>query len=185
MNTSWAARPLFTLPARAGRVLWVIVILAAVSLFVSPGIMTLGWHLFRGNTIEMRGKKVFVPIAWIAETDGGRDVSLMKLPLSLLHGLRFDGLILVSQNLLPPDKKTEEVYRSFETGYWTFADSGALVTVRCEPVQALVKLSACNLRVLTCPIQSPCHVSSCRATGKPISMATRRISNPSLESLKR
>ncbi len=71
---------------------------------------------------------MFVPIAWIAETDGGRDVSLMKLPLSLLHGLRFDGLILVSQNLLPPDKKTEEVYRSFETGYWTFADSGALVT---------------------------------------------------------
>jgi hypothetical protein len=128
MNTSWATRPLFTLPATAGRVLLVIVILAAVFLFILPVIMTLGWHLFHGNTIETRGMKLFVPLAWIAETDGARDVSMTKLPPSLLHGLRFDGLIFVSQSLLPPDKETEEVYRSFETGYWTFAGTDTVVT---------------------------------------------------------
>ena len=128
MNTSWATRPLFTPPARAVQVSKVVCILAIVLLPFSPAIFTLGWHLFHGNTIETRGKRVFVPLSWIADTDGAMNIQMQKLPLTLLQGVRLDGMISVGQNFPPLQEKTEEIYRSWEAFYWNLADARAVVT---------------------------------------------------------
>jgi hypothetical protein len=128
MNTLWASRPLFRLPPRVVQVSQVVIILAIVLLPISPAIGTLGWHLLHGNSIETRGKKVFVPLTWIAETDNAMNVQMMKLPLTVLRGARFDGMISVGQNFSPLREQQEEIYKSWEALYWNFADDGALVT---------------------------------------------------------
>jgi hypothetical protein len=106
----------------------VVLVVAIVLLVISPTLFTFCWHLFHGNTIETSGKKVFVPLTWIAETNSAMDVQMTKLPLTLLQGVKFDGMISVGQNFSPPSEKTEEIYRSWETIYWNFADAGAVVS---------------------------------------------------------
>jgi hypothetical protein len=64
---------------------------ATVLFILSPGIYTLGWHLFHGHTIETRGQKVFVPLAWVAETDGLRDIEMTKYRPTILGSIKFDG----------------------------------------------------------------------------------------------
>jgi hypothetical protein len=107
-----------------GKVLFMVAIL----LFISPAIVTLGWHLFHGNTIETRGKKVFVPPMWIAHTDSAMDILMTKLPLTLLQGVKFNGIISVGQKFSRPRAKTEEIYSSWEAVQWNLANAGAVVT---------------------------------------------------------
>jgi len=135
MKSSWTSFPLFrfTLSPRAPRVFTVAIIVAVVLLTISPLLFTLGWHLLHGNTIETRGKKVFVPLRWVADTGDALDIQMQKLPLTVLRGARFDGTILVGQNFSPSHEKTEEIYRSWETIYWNLADAGAVVS---GPVRA-------------------------------------------------
>ena len=106
----------------------VVLVIAIVFLVISPTLFTFGWHLFHGNTIETRGKKVYVPITWIAETNSAMDVQMTKLPLTLLHGFKFDGMISVGQNFWPPREKMDEIYNSWEAIYWNLADAGAVVS---------------------------------------------------------
>lgn len=86
MNASWATRPLFIFPSGVAKGMKIIAIGALFLLPVSPAIVALGWHLIHGNTIETRGKKVFVPSRWIAWTDHAMDVGITKLPLTIFRG---------------------------------------------------------------------------------------------------
>jgi hypothetical protein len=86
MNASWATRQLFKFPPGVAKGMKIIAIVALFLLPVSPAIVALGWHLIHGNTIETRGKKVFVPPRWIAWTDHAMDVGITKLPLTIFRG---------------------------------------------------------------------------------------------------
>jgi hypothetical protein len=106
----------------------VVLVVAIVLLVFSPILFTFCWHLFHGNSVETRGEKVFIPFLWIADLDDAMGARMTKLPLTLLQGVKFDGMISVSQNFSPPGEKTEEIYRSWETMYWNLADAGAVVS---------------------------------------------------------
>lgn len=56
------------------------------------------------------------------------DVQMTKLPLTLLRGVRLDGIISVGRNFSRPHEELEEIYSSREAAYWNFADAGAVVT---------------------------------------------------------
>jgi hypothetical protein len=81
------------------------------------------------ETIEARGKKVFVPFRWIAWTDDAMDVEITKLPLTIFRGARFeDGTISIGHNNLPDHSDAGEGVRSWEAIYWKLAEAGAVVT---------------------------------------------------------
>ena len=128
MDTSWATQPLFTLPPRLVLVVKMIGFVAVFLFLISPALVTLGWHLLNGSTIQSRGKRVLVPLKWIAETNNTMGVQMWKLPFTILRGAKFDGMISVGQSALLPSQKTEEFYKSFETLYWNLAGANAVVS---------------------------------------------------------
>jgi hypothetical protein len=134
MNGSWLTRPLFTVPPKAARRIGVVcltVFAVAIILGIfSPGIYTLSWHLLHGHTIETRGQRMFVPLAWVAETDGIRDIEMMKYSRTLVGGIKFYGSIEVRRNFLAPHETVEHFYATSEVLYWNFAPDGAAVTGR-------------------------------------------------------
>jgi len=132
MNYSWLTRPLFTVPLKIARILRLVSLvtltLVVLLMIVSPGIYTLGWHLLHGHTVETRGQKVFVPLAWVAETNGLRDIEMMKYSPTILGGIKFEGSIDVRRNFLAPHETVEYFYATSEIIYWEFAPHGAAVT---------------------------------------------------------
>ena len=68
MDTSWATRPLFTFSPTARFAAMVIGVATFVLLIISPALFMLGWQVHYGSTIQTRGKKVSVPLRWVAET---------------------------------------------------------------------------------------------------------------------
>jgi hypothetical protein len=53
---------------------------------------------------------------------------MLKLPLTILRGGKFDGVISVGRSVLLPNQETEEFYKSFERTYWNLAGANAVVS---------------------------------------------------------
>lgn len=128
MNISWATRPLFIFPPRVRLVVKVVGLVMVVLLIFSPTLVTLGWHLLNGNSIQTRGKRVSVPLKWIANTGDTMNVQMQKLPLTILAGARIDGMISVGESVLSSNQNTGEFYKSFETLYWNLAGRNVVVS---------------------------------------------------------
>jgi hypothetical protein len=128
MNISWATRPLFTPPPKVELVVKIVGLVVVILLIISPALVTLGWHLLNGNSIQARGKRIYVPLKWIADTGGTMSVQMQKLPVTILGGARFDGIISVGESVLLSNQKTEDFYKSFETLYWNLAGRNVAVS---------------------------------------------------------
>lgn len=124
---SWASRPLFTCPPKIARLLKVVGLVVIVGMAAAPGLATLGWHLLHGNTIAARGKNIFVPLRWIAETNETMGVSMTKLPLFVFSRTPVDGMISVGQSFPFSNQEKEERYKLFENLYWNLAVADAIV----------------------------------------------------------
>jgi hypothetical protein len=97
------------------------VIASAIAIVVIyPTLITLGWHLQHGNTIQSRGVKVFVPLRWIAEFDDTFGVEMWKLPFFALPPGRI-GSISVRRWPVGANDNADGIYKTFETLYWTGA----------------------------------------------------------------
>ena len=117
LSTDWLTRPLFVCPPRVARVLKVGILLALLLMIVSPSLVTLAWHLRHGNTIESRGKAIFVPPKWTAYIDESYGAELTKLPfvLSLNRGAWNPSMISVHP-LPPMGRENNGVeYKTFES----------------------------------------------------------------------
>lgn len=129
---SWLTRPLFTHSQRVPRALRVGAVLFLVLGIMSPALVTLAWHLRYGNTIESRGKKVFVPLTWIADIGDSNDAELNKLPLILPLLAReqpFEGMIWFGQSLPAQTKDVEQLYKSSESIFWNLhSDFGETIS---------------------------------------------------------
>jgi hypothetical protein len=125
---SWVTHPLFTFPPRMVQILKIFGLAVIVMLVVAPGLVTLGWHLLHGNSIVSRSKSIFVPLRWIAETDDAMGISMTKLPLTVLFGVPFDGMISIDQSPSPANQKSEENYQLFESLYWNLAGANAIIS---------------------------------------------------------
>jgi hypothetical protein len=128
MNISWATRPLFTAPPKVALVVKIVGLVVVGLLIISPALVALGWHLLNGNSIQARGKTVYVPLRWIADTGDTMNVQMQKLPLTILGGARFDGMISVGKSALSPNQNTEDFYKSSETLYWNLAGRNVIVS---------------------------------------------------------
>lgn len=128
MNTSWATRPLFTLPPSVSRLFTGVTVLLVIFLIFSPGLVAVGWHLFHGNTIQSRDKIIHVPLRWVAETTDAWDVLMLRLPVTILRGVNFDGIISVGRHFSPSHKSTDEIYRAWESGNRLVVLPGAVVS---------------------------------------------------------
>ncbi len=120
LSTDWLTRPLFVCPPRVARVLKVGILLALLLMIVSPSLVTLAWHLRHGNTIESRGKAIFVPPKWTAYIDESYGAELTKLPfvLSLNRGAWNPSMISVHP-LPPMGRENNGVeYKTFESFFW-------------------------------------------------------------------
>lgn len=117
LSKSWLARPRFVRPSRIARVLKVGIILALLLLVLAPTLVTLAWHLRHGNTIECRGKAIFVPPRWVAHIGDGNGAILTKLPLvvSLKPGARVLSSISIGQSLSTRGENIELQYKTFES----------------------------------------------------------------------
>jgi hypothetical protein len=121
LSKSWLTRPLFVCPPRLARVLKVGIIVALLLMIIAPTLVTLAWHLRYGNTIESRGKPIFVPLRWIAYIDDSNDAMLTKLPLVVWLQPRgtVPSTISVGQWLLPTrGENVEHRYQTFESLFW-------------------------------------------------------------------
>jgi hypothetical protein len=125
---SWATRPLFNCPPRIARILTVLMMVPIAGLVAAPGLTTLYWHLLHGNTVESRGKNIFVPLRWIAKTNDTMGISMTKFSLTVLPKTPIDGMIIVGQFSLPSNQEKEEHYKSFENLYWNLAIPNAIVS---------------------------------------------------------
>src|SRR5262249_16236730 len=56
------------------------------------------------------------------------DTQIIKLPLTILRGARFEGTISVGQTFLPPNQGVEKSYKSFESLYWNLSGANAIVS---------------------------------------------------------
>ncbi len=119
-SKSWLTRPLFVCPPRIARVLKVGIIVALLLMIIAPTLVTLGWHLRHGNTIECRGKAIFVPLRWTAYIGDSNDAMLTKLPLvlSLKPGASVLSWISVGQWLPTQGENIELDYKTFESLFW-------------------------------------------------------------------
>jgi hypothetical protein len=124
LSKSWLTRPLFVCPPRLARVLKVGILLALLLMITTPALVTLAWHLRNGNTIESRGKAIFVPLRWTAYIGDSNDAVLTKLPLvlSLKPGATVPTVISIGQllpDLLPArGENIERYYKTFESFFW-------------------------------------------------------------------
>jgi hypothetical protein len=131
LSKSWLTRPLFVCPPRIARVLKVASLVALLLLIVAPGLVTLAWQLRHGNTIDCRGKAIFVPARWIAEIGDNDDARLTKLPLvvSLKPGAGDLSMISVGRSLSPHGEDVEVQYKTFESLFWNLhSDLGEAIS---------------------------------------------------------
>jgi hypothetical protein len=89
-------------------------------MIMAPTLVTLAWHLRHGNTIESRGKAIFVPLRWIAYIGDSNDARLTKLPLVLpLKPMAIvESTISVGQWLPARGEINELHYKTFENLFW-------------------------------------------------------------------
>lgn len=97
------------------------------ALFFSPTIVTLYWHLRYGSIIVYRDKRIPVPSRWIVEENVPQGLQLVRLPITVL-GLRSLPASVSLSKGIPPNVPLEEVYKSFQSYFWTYAANGGAVS---------------------------------------------------------
>jgi hypothetical protein len=73
-----------------------------------------------GNTVEFRGKTVYVPFGWIGDTSEGDNASLTKFPFVIplkVNAKVFESINL-GPSLMPPSWNNDDLYTRFETFFW-------------------------------------------------------------------
>jgi hypothetical protein len=131
MNSSWLTRPLVSFPPLSRKSVWRLRALGLFSLaclVFSPGLVTVGWHVLHGKTIQSRGKTIPVPLAWIAHPTDGLDVSMTRLPVSVFRDPGFMGMITVGRAPFPGSLNKKQIYASWEAAYWNLAVANAVVS---------------------------------------------------------
>ena len=120
LSEAWLTRPLFVCPPRVARALKVGSLLALLLMIIAPTLVTLAWHLRHGNTIECRGKAIFVPLRWIAYIGDSNDTRLTKLPLFvwLKSGATVPSTISIGQWVPTRGENIELHYKTFENLFW-------------------------------------------------------------------
>jgi hypothetical protein len=120
LSKAWLTRPLFVCPPRVARVLKVGSLVALLLMITAPTLVTVAWHLRHGNTIECRGKAIFVPLRWTAYIGDSNDAMLTKLPLVVWpkSGATVPSTISVGQWLPTRGENIELHYKTFESLFW-------------------------------------------------------------------
>jgi hypothetical protein len=128
LNESWLTRPLFSFPPRMARWLTVGIVVAILVFPITPVLVTLVWHLRHGNTIECRGKSIFVPLRWTAEIGDGNDAMLTKLPLAIWPPKPLTS-IFFRQSVAAHDASIEDQYKTFQSLFWNLhSDLGEAIS---------------------------------------------------------
>ncbi|MDE3110944.1 MAG: hypothetical protein KGL02_13510 [Acidobacteriota bacterium] len=124
---NWLTRPLFNVPPKFTRILWAVLCLAALLLFTSPMVLTLGWHAIHGNSVEFRGHTIAVPLRWTADPEGLLNLSMYRHPATLVQGVRFTSMISIAPTLPRRKGNTRPDYAMWEKAYWNTALPGQTV----------------------------------------------------------
>lgn len=102
---------------RTGAFLGVVLILGIT---FSPLLRTLAWHMTHGNSILFKGKRINVPLKWIAtsETQGA---TLSRLALTVLSSDKpVHSFITFGKVGMPTNQTPEQIADSFVAVYWTY-----------------------------------------------------------------